>query len=299
MKPEHTFIAERVAAQHCAELLRRGPEPAELLPMLERLGERLAKLLAAALAPLCGGEPPSITALTPHELSSTGLIDQIGPLAANTLLLVGAQGSPLLASVEAKAVLRLVDRAFGGRGEVASPLPQAFPISAELMMARIELLIVQRLGQAMGSEADEAVRAVRRDGSLTELAPFTAAPRLAVMVLEVAEGARAPWTITLALPFSTLADLFGHGERSPAAHGLGSRVANPAAEPFAAVPLPLTAMLVDMNISVAAIAALEPGQILPVAVARHVPLRIGNKTIALGSIGSQDDRIAIQITQIA
>lgn len=299
MKPEPTFIAERVAAQHCDALLRRGPEPLELLPMLERLGERLAKLMSAALAPLCGGEPPTITALPPRELGAAELSEQIGTLAANTLLLVGAQGSPLLASVEAKAVLRMLDRAFGGRGEVASPLPQAFPISAELMMARIELLIVQRLGQAMGSEADEAVRAVRRDGSLTELAPFTAAPRLAVMVLEVVEGVRAPWTITLALPFSTLADLFGHGERVPAAHGTDSRAANPAAEPFAAVPLPLTAMLVDMNISVAAIAALQIGQILPVAVARHVPLRIGNKTIALGSIGSQDDRIAIQITQIA
>ena len=299
MKPDHAFIAERVAAQHCAELLRRGPEPLALLPMLERLGERLARLLAPALAPLCGGEAPSITALPPRELGAAELTEQIGPLAANSLLLVGAQDAPLLASVEAKAVLRLVDRAFGGRGEVASPLPQAFPISAELMMARIELLLVQRLGQALGYDAGEAVRALRRHGSLTELAPFTAAPRLAVMVLEVVEGVRAPWTITLALPFATLADLFGHGSRAPAAHGPDSRAANPAGQPFAAVPLLLTAMLVDMNISVAALAALEPGQILPVAVARNVPLRIGNKTIAHGSIGAQDDRIAVQITQLA
>ena len=113
------------------------------------------------------------------------------------------------------------------------------------------------------------------------------------------EGIRAPWTITLALPFATLADLFGHGTRAPAAHDPGSSAANPAAEPYAAVPLPLTAMLVDMNISVAALAALEPGQILTVAVARNVPLRIGNTTIAHGSIGAQDDRIAIQITQLA
>ena len=299
MKPEHAFIAERVAAQHCPELLRRGPEPLELLPMLERLGERLAKLLGPALAALCGNEPPSVATLPPREISAAELADQVGPLAANTLLLVGSQGSPLLASVEAAAVLRLVDRAFGGRGEVGSPLPETFPISAELMMARIELLLVQRLGQAMGYEADEAVRAVRRHSSLTELAPFNATPRLAVLALEVIEGVRTPWTITLVLPFSTLAELFGHGTRAPALHGPGIRAANPVAEPFAGVALPLTAMLVDMNISMAAIAALEPGQILTVAVARNVPLRIGNKTIASGSVGTQDDRIAIQLTQIA
>ncbi len=299
MKPERAFVAAHAAAQHCAELLRRGPEPLELLPMLERLGERLGKLLAAALAPLCGGEAPAVTAMPPRELAGAELTDRIARLAANSLLLAGAQDSPLLVSVEATAVLRLVDRAFGGRGTVALPLPERFPLSAELMMARIELLIVQRLGQAMGTEADGAVRAVRRDGSLAGLAPFAATARLAVMVLEVTQAVDPPWTITLALPFSTLADLFGHGERPPAPHGTRAHAANPAAEPFAGLPLPLTAMLVDMNIPMAAIAALEPGQILPVAVARNVPLRIGNKTIAHGSIGAQDDRIAIQLTQIA
>lgn len=299
MKPEHAFIAERPAAQHCAELLRHCPEPLELMPMLERLGERLSKLLVVALTPLCGGEPPVVTTLPPRELSATGLTDLIAPLAANSLLLAGTQASPLLISIEAAAIFRLVDRAFGGRGNVASPLPTCFPLSAELMMARIELLIVRQLGQAMGTEAEGAVRAIRRDGSLTELAPFTGNTRLAVMALEVTEAARAPWIITLALPFSTLADLFGHGERPPAPHGKGSRAADPAAEPFAGMPLPLNAVLVDMNIPVALIAALEPGHILPVAVVRNVPLRIGNKTIAHGSVGAQDDRIAIQLTQIA
>ena len=298
MKPQHAFVAERRAAQHCAELLRRGPEPLELLPMLERLGERLARLLGTALTPLCGNVPPQVTGKPPRELSWTGLTEQIAPLAANSLLLAGANDAPLLVSVEAAAVLQLVDRAFGGRGDVPRPFPEKFPLSAELMIARIEALLTQQLGQAMGAEAGGAVSAARRDNSLTELAPFPADVRLAVLELAVQEGSRAPWTITFALPFATLAALFGHGERSPAPHGAAARAANPAAEPFAEVPLSLLAVLVDMNISMAAIAAFEPGHILPVAVARNVPLRIGTRTIAHGSIGAQNDRIAIQLTQI-
>ena len=46
-----------------------------------------------------------------------------------------------------------------------------------------------------------------------------------------------------------------------------------------------------------AIAALQPGQILPVAVARSIPLKGGGKTIAHGTIGAMDDRVAVQITQ--
>ena len=52
-----------------------------------------------------------------------------------------------------------------------------------------------------------------------------------------------------------------------------------------------------MQISFAAVAALEPGQILPVSVARRVPLRVGEHTIAHGTPGAMDERIAIQITQ--
>ena len=35
MKSHHSFVAERIAAQHCQELLRRrGPDPATLIPAL-------------------------------------------------------------------------------------------------------------------------------------------------------------------------------------------------------------------------------------------------------------------------
>jgi flagellar motor switch protein FliM len=39
MKPERAFIAERPLAQHAPELLRQAGA-AELLPLLNRLGER-------------------------------------------------------------------------------------------------------------------------------------------------------------------------------------------------------------------------------------------------------------------
>ena len=54
-----------------------------------------------------------------------------------------------------------------------------------------------------------------------------------------------------------------------------------------------------MPVSLAALAALEPGSILPVAIARAVPLAIGGQIIARGTIGAQDDRIALRLTQLA
>jgi flagellar motor switch protein FliM len=89
--------------------------------------------------------------------------------------------------------------------------------------------------------------------------------------------------------------LFGEGVMTaPKAH---TGPADPLSEPFAELPLEMSAVLVDMRISMAAIAAIKPGSVLPVAVARNVPLRVGDKTIATGSVGAADDRVAIRITQ--
>jgi flagellar motor switch protein FliM len=59
MKPQREFIAERPLAEHCPELLKRGPAPEDLLQLLERMGQRFARRLSGAFAPLMGGEARS------------------------------------------------------------------------------------------------------------------------------------------------------------------------------------------------------------------------------------------------
>ncbi len=296
MKPIRAFVAERPAAQHCAELVRRGPSPAELLPALSRTGERLARLVATALAPLMGGEAPETRAADAMQGSAADLAALIAPLAANSLLVLAPQGQPLLASLDAGAVLRMVDRAFGGKGEAPELLPEAFPMSAQLMVTRLEALIAAQIASALGCA--EAPASLRRDGSLAALEPFAPATPLAMQTIEVLEGLRSPWKLVIALPLAALPDLLGHGERVPA-RPRSPRAADPAAAPFADMPLPLSALLVDMKVPLAAVSALEPGMVLPVAVARAVPIHAGGTVIAHGTVGAQDDRVAVKLTRIA
>ncbi len=293
MKSHHAFVAERIAAQHCQELLRRPAEPADLIPALARLGDRFARLLGPAFAALLGGDAPSVSVAAPAELTEPELREEAGVLAANCLLATAVPGLALLVSVDGLATLRLVDRAFGGRGDANGPLPEAFPLSAQLMIQRLEELIARSLGEALGQSE---LRIVKRDSRLAELAPFPAGARLSVLRIEVIDGACKPWKLLIALPATQLSKLLGSGD---AAVHREPGPANPAAAPFAEVPLPLTATLVDMQVPLSVLAALEPGAILPVAVARAVPLSIGGAVLARGTIGAQDDRIAIKLSQIA
>ena len=294
MKPQGEFIAERTAAQHCEALLRRGPT-VDPLAAFGRFGERLAEVLPSALAPWHGALPPVVACGPARECDGGELGAGIGSLASNCLLGCAAPDHPLLLSIAAPAVFSLIDRAFGGRGAVPDPLPNAFPGSGDVLIQRIELLIAERIATAL----ELAVRPVRRDVSFARLAPFAATCRVATLEIAISgDRALENWRFTLAASLQTIAHLCGdggHAAKPPRA----PTAADPAAEPFGAVPLRLRAVLVDTQVAVSALAALEVGSILPVAVARKVPLWIGGRTIAHGTVGDLDDRAALQLSSIA
>src|SRR5690606_31566751 len=89
----------------------------------------------------------------------------------------------------------------------------------------------------------------------------------------------------------------GRSDAGPAVPKGG--VVAPNAEPFAGIPLPLRAILIDMAMPVSTLANLAPGTVIPVSVARSVPLMVGDQVIGHGSVGSMDDRTALQLARIS
>ena len=295
MKPERAFIAERAIARHDPALLRPGPSAAELLPALARMSERLAKAVRGALGPLLGGAEPQINPMKPMETDFADFCSEVPRLAANCLMQLGA--SPFMVSIEGESVLRLVDRAFGGPGDTPASLPKEFPLSAELMIGRIEQVVATALTVALGGNGG-VIRSVRRDVSLAQLQAMPDATKMASLLLNVVEQGRMPWAISIAFPLDTLGVMFAHGDtRRPARAPRGP--ASPTDAPFADLPVELAAVLVDMKLPLAAVSALRVGQILPVPIARNVPIKVGGKTYACGTVGALEDRVAIQITQLS
>lgn len=297
MKPQVAFTAAARAASHAAELLGRAARPDALLPQFERLGEQVARLLAPALAPLCGGEEPLVRVLEPEKLVEGALAGRIGPLAANALLAHGRGGDRTVLSIDARAVLAQLDRAFGGNGQVADDLPRALPRSADIFARRLEEVAAEAFGGALGLPEGEQPRVAARDSQYRMLAPFPAGCELALLVLEIREagGQTDPWRVTFATRFATLPRLLGDRPRSARPRSTGP--ASPLDEPFAGMNLPLEARLVDMPVKLSRLAGLKPGMTIPIALDRQVPLRIGQTVIARGTVGEMDDRIALQITR--
>lgn len=309
--PPPSSARARRSAKHSVDLLGAPPAIDELVPALSFLGEKLVRLLPAPLARVTGGEPPVVRIGMPMDCTLGAIQSEIETLAMHSLIVLGPKALPVLATCEAPPLFRLVDRAYGGRGAVPDPLPEAFPLSAELLLSRIEGALAEALAGALAgaqgptgeANTDErlAVRSQRRDTSLRQLDPFARHTELLRIVIDIEEPDSAgdtsePWSLALAFPLATLAEVLPAPKRPRRRPG-PRRTVPPHAEPFASMPIELTAVLVDMPMSMRRLSLLRPGDVLPVAVARAVPLQVDGRTIATGSVGELDDRIAVQLGQ--
>jgi flagellar motor switch protein FliM len=296
MKPERKLVAARPLAQHCAQLIRAVSETPDPLPELARTAERLARMMRTALSPLLGGEVPQVECAALREIAAedfgaAGLVAYSAYAAADGAITVAS-------SIDAEAVLSLLDRAFGGPGAAPRPLPKELPVSAQLMVERIEVILAAQLGAAIGQGAG-AISPRARDTNLAQLRPFAAGTRLALLVLTISETGRGAWRLHLAIPMTAIAALIGLVGPRGGARPHSASPTNPYDAPFNALPLMLSAVIVDVAMPISAVSMLQVGQVLSVPIARNVPLRVSGLTIGHGSIGAVDDRVAIQFTQLS
>ena len=290
MRPEGPFVAERALAQHSAALLRRAA-PARRAGadvLAAALGARLAAALGKPLAPFLAGAVPAISS---GEVR-VGPCDGPGDHPAASFSFASGANKPLIcATIEADALAGLVERCFGGPSHDthktsgrASPVPMT-PATA-LLARRIAARLADVLSAAVGGaplEPQGPDAAIAIPG------------RTAQFELTIAEDEREPWQISLALSCDLLE---ASADPAAARAATGPRGGDPAALPWSAISLPLRAVLVDMAVPLGTVAALSPGMVIPVSVARRVPLKVGGRVVGHGDVGVFDDCAALRLTTL-
>ena len=308
MRMGHDFAAVRPAAQHCRELtahgMGRGPRPEERAVLLAAWRRDLARLLAEELSALLSGDRLEVGVPEPATLAGSAVLDRIGPVAANSLLRVGPGGETALVAFDFATAIALTDRSFGGDGKLQDDVPDQLPRSAALLVDEIAATIAGAITRAsLGDHAPTpgAVpggEVIVRSESAGRLKPFD--PDAPALLFDIAitnrEGCE--WRCLLALAEERMARLLpAPGRARPAGTRLRREPADPFAAPFAGVPLPLHVVLAEIDLSLARLQTLAPGDTLPLAMGRQVPLMLGDKLVAHGSIGTLEDRMALRLTR--
>lgn len=279
------------AASHCAALLSQRETQVELGPEFERFGARLAGALRACVAAVTDDAEVRIASLGAQTIAGAQLPEQCAPLVAASRHLFGMAGHVLFLALDGRAILEQLDRTFGGTGEVADPLPPRLPHTAGLLAQRLEKQVLAAIAGELGGldfRPDDATVADR-------LRPFLPDAELTALALEVSAGGR-EWRIVLAVETAALSSLLPKRASAPRAP-TSRRKPGIDEAPFADLPLSAGARLVDMAMPLHRLATIAPGTVLPIKVARSVPLQVGEIVIARGTVGEVDDQVALQITQ--
>ncbi len=237
------------------------------------------------------GEPLDLQASTAHDRRGGPVLNStvaIGPKDADDDRLAAAGGGARLSSISRS----------GGTGKDCELPGGKLPMSAQLMFARFEKALAARPGRS----ARTAGRRMRSGSRTRTPRPMRSAPfagcKRTILPIRLAIADAEPCELVFTFP-GVQPDRAVRRSRQDlptAPRSACSRCPN--AEPFGGIPLPLKAILVDMAIPVATLAKLEPGMMIPVTVARSVPLVAGEQVVAHGTVGAMDDCTALQLTRI-
>ena len=303
MRMGHDFAPARAAAVHCAELTNRGPRPEQSAALLAAWRRDLALLLADDLSGLLSGDRLDVTISEPDRISGADVLRRIGQVAANSLLRVGTSGETALLSVDFATAIALTDRSFGGDGRSTGSVPDALPRSAALLVEEAATMIAGAITRAsfgdMPPPAGTAIRGevIVRSESAARLKPFALDAETLVFTIDIANRQGCAWRASLAVASERMARLLPGGGRAPRARSRRTP-ANGFAAPFAAMPLPLHVVLAEFDLSLARLQTLAPGDTIPLAMGRQVPLMVGDTVLAHGSVGTADDHMAIRLTRL-
>lgn len=280
------------AANHSGALLSQREAQVDLGPEFAAFGGRLAGALRACVAAVTDDAEVRIACLGAQDLAGAGLPDHCAPLIATSRHLFGVAGNVLFLALDGRAMLEQLDRTFGGTGEIGDALPAQLPHTASLLAQRFEKQVLAAVAGELGGlefRPDAGMVADRRS-------PFTPDAALTALTLEISAAGGREWRIVLAVETAALSSLLPKRASAPRAPASRRKPGIDEA-PFADLPLSASARLVDMAMPLHRLADLRPGTMLPIMVARSVPLQVGEIVLARGTVGDVDDQVALQITQ--
>lgn len=269
---------------------------------LERLGDRLARRLRAIIEPYCGVRP----VVTARPLDDTMFLmwDASVPAFVSLSLyrLHPIKGTAVL-RIDAALISMLVDRFYGGHGARPAQTRREFTPTENRLLARLADQFVAALAECWAEIAAIDPVLLGRETNVGQAEIMAGEAQVVVQGFNVNLGEKDVRLIEIVYPKAGFAGLDAAGDHG-ASHqaellppdpvwqaGLAARLDD--------VRLPARTVLARPNLKMSELVALQPGDVIPIQIARHLPLLIGERIFAHGTVGEQDGSVAFMIEKLA
>ncbi len=280
-----------------SEALRPGAR----LAGLDRVGERLARRLRDVMEPFVRVKPKveAEAALTSRFETWRDALPEFTSL---SLYRLRPMKGGMLIAIAPDYVSRLVDAFYGGTGAAtpAANRKREFTAAEERLLARltdaITGAVVEMWQEIVPLEPSLASREI--NSGYASLVRGDEA--VVVQRFSIAGGGPGATTIDLVFPLTAMraheAQLAAkiHAEAGPVDSEFRFRMARALEN----VSFPVRSVVARPTLSVQELMALKVGDVIPITLSPRVPLIVGNRRLAEGTIGEQEGRAAFQIETI-
>lgn len=279
---------------------RTAAQSPALLNAIERMGDRLARQLRLLLEPLCGSRP--LVTAKPVDNTMFMMWDACVPSFTSLSLyrLHPVKGVVAL-RIDAPLISLLVDRFYGGRGAAPDTEAKEFRPTENRLIDRLSGQIMTAVVGCWAELVPMEASLIGRETGVVQAEIAAADADVVVQAFEVNLGDRESWTVEIIYPLEGINSVEGVNVPRGAeeARPLDPRWQRDLAGCMDNVRLPARTVLARPNLKMTELMALQPGDVINIHIARHLPLLIGDRVFAHGTIGEQDGRAAFMIEKLA
>jgi flagellar motor switch protein FliM len=279
----------------------RGESQAPLmLSGLDRLGEKLGRRLRALIEPIAGTRPNVVSHDARAMDFSAWSIDVPATSSIGVYRLAPLKGQVLL-RMDAAMVSTLVDCFYGGIGNRALAPRGEFTPTEDRLIARISESFMARLVECWSDMLSVEPGLIVRETGVGFASAAQPGEQVVLQRFQLSISRDAEWSIDLLFPLASLRALEPlMGTKMP----VDEEQVDPVwqariASRMRDIRLPARTVLARPNLSLAELMQLKAGDVIPVNINRSLPLIVGDRIVAHGSIGEQDGRAAFQIEKLA
>ncbi|HEX7876989.1 MAG TPA: FliM/FliN family flagellar motor switch protein [Sphingobium sp.] len=272
----------------------------QMLSGLDRLGEKLGRRIRALVEPISGARP-HVGALDAQVLDFASWSADVPAFSSIGVYRIAPLKGQMLLRMDAAMISTMVDCFYGGIGNRPLPARGEFTPTEDRLIARISEALMARLVDSWNDILPIEPGLIVRE---TGVGFASAAQPNEQMVLQrfmISITREQEWPIDLLFPLASLRAV----EPLMGAKGaIDEERVDPVWQAritsrMRDIRLPARTVVARPNLSLADLMQLKAGDIIPATISRSLPLIVGDRIVAHGSIGEQDGRAAFQIEKLA
>lgn len=278
----------------------RGESQAPMmLSGLDRLGEKLGRRIRALVEPICGVRP-QVEAQDAQLLDFAAWSAQVPAFTSISIYRISPLKGQVLLRMDAAMISTLVDCFYGGIGNRPLPPRGEFTPTEDRLIARLSESLLARLVETWADILPLEPALIMRETGVGFAASAQPGDQMVVQRFMISITRDQLWPVDLVFPLAALRAVEPlMGTKLPADDEQSDPVWQARiARRMRDIRLPARTVLARPNLSLAELMQLKVGDVIPVTIGRSLPLIVGNRIVARGSIGEQDGRAAFQIEKI-